>query len=136
GLGSNRQLFQKALRTSEPRALAAPQITWQSGFFGQDALRPLAGFGIAALGAQEFCVIQIGFRERGDLYGLAEQRVSSLGISSLRIRMCKQARPAVEIILGVLVNDPFKISDGSRKILQLDFADASPIERIGGIGAR
>jgi len=45
----------------EPGAFAAAEVGGHGAFFVEDFLRPLAGFGNAALGGEHFGKVQVGF---------------------------------------------------------------------------
>src|SRR5215471_8779193 len=62
----SREFFQQGIAFAEPGAFAALHVARQSALFGQEFLRPLAGFVGAVRGFQEAGVVVESFGRSGD----------------------------------------------------------------------
>jgi len=100
----------------EPDAFPAAQVAGHGRFLVEHLLRPLAGFGGASLGSQQFRVIQVGLRQRGGVDGLAKERLGLILISGQRTGLGQQTAGAMEIVIGILADHSLQVGYGRRGV--------------------
>src|ERR1039458_4940905 len=106
---SRRQSLQHLIRPPKPRPLPPPQVPGHSRLLIEHLLRPLAGFGVAALGGQQIREIQVSLRQgRRDRF-LPEERLGLFLLSGLRIGVSEQSGGALEIVVGLFADDALKV---------------------------
>src|SRR5580700_7062413 len=132
---SHAKTKQQRMGFAEPGALAAAEIAGHGESLVEDFLRPLAGFGVAALRLQEKRVVVVGLGDGGDLRSLLKKCGGFFRLSGVRIGVSQQAFGAMEIVVGLGSYDALKVGYGDREISQLDFSDGAAIEGIGVVGA-
>src|SRR5581483_9012247 len=132
----SRQRLQKRRCLPEPRSLAPLEVSGQRVLLGEQALRPLAGLGGAALVAEEAGVVVLRFRQRRGLRGFGEQLRRALAVSALRMRKREQAEGASVVVLAGVGDNALQVLRGRGPIAQLQFGEGAAIVVVRRAGAR
>src|SRR5208337_69792 len=108
GVLSRGQFLKHLLRPPEPRPFPSPQISGHGRLLIEHLLRPLASFGIAALGGQQLRKVQVSLGQRRSDRYTPEQRLGLFFLSSERVRVGQQGGGALEIVVRLFANHPFQ----------------------------